>query len=182
MKGSGDSLVVRPLWRRHCVQFPNTAHFQMFGNINVEIIWSKLPKQNDIQLETTQVTLADIVQLPFYSEYQWLLDFAVYAIFVYIITEVYISFFPTKSAQELNLSMVWCALAVGFAYKILTSLTSLYFKSEEAGERSLVISMGFVYLLFSMLSMFYRQQNCLCVLYECKSLHTNSNTQFMEFS
>ena len=115
-----------------------------------------VPKQNDIQLETTQVTLADIVQLPFYSEYQWLLDFAVYAIFVYIITEVYISFFPTKSAQELNLSMVWCALAVGFAYKILTSLTSLYFKSEEAGERSLVISMGFVYLLFSMLSMFYR--------------------------
>jgi len=111
----------------------------------------QVPKQNDIDLETTQVTLADVVQLPFYSEYQWLLDFAFYAIFVYFITEVYISFFPTKSAQEVNLSMVWCALAVGFAYKILTSLTSLYFKSEEAGERSLVMSMGVVYLLLAML-------------------------------
>ena len=33
--------------------------------------------------------------------------------------------------------MVWCALAVGFAYKILISLNSLYFGGEETGERSL---------------------------------------------
>ena len=94
-----------------------------------------VPKQNDLQLETTQVTLSDVVQLRFYSEYQWLLDFALYALIVYFTTEVYISSFPTKAAQEVNLSMVWCTLAVGFAYKILMSLTSLYFEGEEAGER-----------------------------------------------
>ena len=47
--------------------------------------------------------------------------------------------------------MIWCILAVGFAYKILMSLTSLYFEGEEAGERSLVICMGFGYLLLAML-------------------------------
>merc|ERR1719361_2029068 len=66
-----------------------------------------VPKQNDLQLETTQVTLSDVVQLRFYSEYQWLLDFALYALLVYFTTEVYISSFPTKSAHEVNLSMVW---------------------------------------------------------------------------
>ena len=50
-----------------------------------------VPKQNDLQLETTQVTLSDVVQLRFYSEYQWLLDFALYALFVYFITEVRLS-------------------------------------------------------------------------------------------
>ena len=47
-----------------------------------------IPKQNDLQLETTKVTLSDIVQLRFFSEYQWLLDFSLYALFVYFITEV----------------------------------------------------------------------------------------------
>ena len=77
------------------------------------------------------------MQLRFFTEYQWLLDFSLYAVFVYFITEVYILFFPTRSAQEVDLSMVWCALAVGFAYKILISLNSLYFGGEETGERSL---------------------------------------------
>lgn len=66
-------------------------------------------------------------------------------------SQIYISYFPTKAAQEVNLSMVWCALAVGFSYKILMSLTGLYFEGEEAGERSLVICMGFAYLFLAML-------------------------------
>ena len=48
--------------------------------------------------------------------------------------------------------MVWCILVVGFAYKLLISLTSLYFDGEEAqGERSLVIVMAAAYLFFAML-------------------------------
>lgn len=45
-------------------------------------------KQNDLQLETTKVTLADVVQLRYFTEYQWLLDFTFYAIIVYALTEV----------------------------------------------------------------------------------------------
>ena len=57
-----------------------------------------------------------------------------------------------KATQEVNLSMVWCILVVGFAYKLLMSLTGLYFEGEEAqGERSLVIVMAAAYLFLSMM-------------------------------
>ena len=66
--------------------------------------------------------------------------------------QIYINVFPSKAATEVNLSMLWCLLAVGFAYKILVSLTGLYFAGEESeGERSLVIVMGFAYLLLAMM-------------------------------
>ena len=66
--------------------------------------------------------------------------------------QIYLFCCPTKAAEEVNLSMVWCILVVGFAYKLLMSLTSLYFEGEEAqGERSLVIVMGAAYLFFAMM-------------------------------
>ena len=45
--------------------------------------------------------------------------------------QAYIFVFPSKAEVEVNLSMVWCLLAVGFAYKILSSLTGLYFEGDD---------------------------------------------------
>ena len=45
--------------------------------------------------------------------------------------QTYIYVFPSKADGEVNLSMVWCLLAIGFAYKILTSLTGLYFEGDD---------------------------------------------------
>ena len=42
--------------------------------------------------------------------------------------------FPKKADSEVNLSMVWCLLAIGFAYKILASLTGLYFEGDDGTE------------------------------------------------
>ena len=47
-----------------------------------------VPRNIDIQLETAKVSKADICQLRFYAEYQWLVDFALYALLVYTLTEV----------------------------------------------------------------------------------------------
>ena len=57
----------------------------------------------------------------YYEEYQWLVDFSVYALLVYGCTEAYIYFFPSRAAQELNLSMVSCLLVAGSAYKVMTN-------------------------------------------------------------
>ena len=54
-----------------------------------------VPKQNNIQLETTKITLTDVVQLRFYAEFQWILDFAFFALIVYFSTEV--KFIPISS-------------------------------------------------------------------------------------
>lgn len=43
------------------------------------------------------MTALDVVHLKFYSEYQWLLDFAVYSSLVYILTEVSINCFLNGS-------------------------------------------------------------------------------------
>lgn len=42
----------------------------------------------DLTLETTKVGPLDVVHLRYYTEYQWLLDFALYSATVYILTEV----------------------------------------------------------------------------------------------
>ena len=47
-----------------------------------------VPRSLDVQLETAQVEVSDLIQLRFYAEYQWLLDFAIYAVLVYSLTEV----------------------------------------------------------------------------------------------
>lgn len=109
-----------------------------------------IPRSLDIELETAKVTALDVVHLKFYSEYQWLLDFAVYSSVVYILTEVYHAFIPPK--DEVNLSMLWCFLVVGFSTKLLLSLTYQYFQSQESvGERSTVIVTAFAYLLIAMM-------------------------------
>jgi len=105
----------------------------------------------DIQLDKVPVSVGDLVQLRYYSEYQWLLDFAAYSLVTYILSEIYIFMLPAKASQEVNLSLVWLILVLGFAFKLLLSLTGQYFEGEEGGERSLVLVMGCAYLLIAML-------------------------------
>lgn len=125
--------------------------FLMAANQTDQLETFNVPRNLDIQLDVAPVLAVDVVQLRFYAEYQWLVDFAAHALGVYVLTEVYLYCFPARAMQEVNLSMVWCFLVAGFAYKILISLNRLYFQMEEGGERSLVIVMGFIYLLFAMM-------------------------------
>lgn len=47
-----------------------------------------IPRNLDIQLETTPISPYDVVHLRFYTEYQWLVDFSLYAAIVYSTSEV----------------------------------------------------------------------------------------------
>ncbi|KAH8380563.1 hypothetical protein KR009_011463, partial [Drosophila setifemur] len=108
-----------------------------------------IPRSIEVELETSPVLERDVVHLRYFTEYQWLLDFSVYAGIVYVISELFHYYYPLR--QEINLSMVWCLLVVFFALKLLSSLTVLYFQSDESiGERSMVIVACLVYLLVAM--------------------------------
>ncbi|XP_011497801.1 PREDICTED: transmembrane protein 161B [Ceratosolen solmsi marchali] len=110
----------------------------------------QIPRNLDITLETAPVTSLDVIHLKFYADFQWLFDFSIYGAIVYIMTEVYNNWYPIK--DEINLSMLWCCLIIGFAFKILIALWVQYFKSEESiGERSTCIVTGFSYLLIAMM-------------------------------
>nr|CAG4650891.1 EOG090X04CK [Simocephalus serrulatus]SVE94172.1 EOG090X04CK [Simocephalus serrulatus] len=101
-----------------------------------------VPRNLDIQLESAKIFPRDVLQLKFFTEFVWLIDYCVFVLIVYIITEVYYGLMP-KANQEVNLSMIWCLLLIGFALKSLCSVTGLYFRSTEAAaERSMVLVGG----------------------------------------
>uniref|UniRef100_A0A8D8PRA7 Transmembrane protein 161B n=1 Tax=Cacopsylla melanoneura TaxID=428564 RepID=A0A8D8PRA7_9HEMI len=109
-----------------------------------------VPKNINLELQSAKITSLDVVHLRYYPEYQWLLDYALYSLVVYILTEVYSSFIPLD--HEINLSMLWCLVVQCFTLKILFTLTLEYFKGEESvGERSTVIVTGFAYLVIAMM-------------------------------
>ncbi|XP_058791652.1 transmembrane protein 161B [Phymastichus coffea] len=110
----------------------------------------QIPRNLDITLESAPVTALDVIHLKYYSDFQWLLDFSIYGAIVYASTEVYNNWYPIK--DEINLSMLWCCLVIGFAFKVLIILWIQYFKGEEStGERSTCIVTGFVFLLTAMI-------------------------------
>lgn len=72
-----------------------------------------VPRSLDVQLDQINITHYDVLHLRYFTEYQWLIDFSLYAAIVYLISEVYHFFVPIK--DEVNLSMLWCCLVVFFA-------------------------------------------------------------------
>lgn len=72
-----------------------------------------VPRNLDIQLEVAKVTPYDVANLRYYTEYQWLVDFSLYATIIYVISEIYHFYIPLK--EEVNLSMMWCLLVIFFA-------------------------------------------------------------------
>lgn len=72
----------------------------------------KIPKKLDFPLYAEQIKSNQLFNLPFYAEYQWLFDFAIFTLFVYVLSEFYF-YFHSKS-DEINLSIVWCCLTLTF--------------------------------------------------------------------
>ena len=107
-----------------------------------------VPKNIDIQLESSQIQPLEVIQLHYYAEFQWLVDFAVCSIIIYSLTELYYALILPQ--QEFNLSMLWCLLVAGFAVKIMYSLTAMYFRLEEGGERILCIVFCIFFLFMAM--------------------------------
>lgn len=108
-----------------------------------------ISKSADIQLELVPVRPTDLLPLQFYTEYQWLMDFAVCGILIYSATEAYYAFARPPSS-ELNLSMFWCILIMAFSVKTLISVTAIYFRTDDAGERILCIVFGLFFLVVAM--------------------------------
>lgn len=114
-----------------------------------------VPKDIDLHLEKAPVGVIDALVLRFFLEYQWLVDFAVYASGVFLFTECYYS--VVDASKEVNIGVIWCVLTVLFGLKTLHTLMSHYFRSEEGGERSVCLAFGFLSLLVAMLVLVVRE-------------------------
>jgi len=65
------------------------------------------------QLECQPIQEQEIYQLRYFMEYQWLVNFSLYAALVYLSTEIY-SYYSSIE-NEINLSMLWCSIVIVFA-------------------------------------------------------------------
>ncbi|CAH1111102.1 unnamed protein product [Psylliodes chrysocephalus] len=138
-----------------------------------------IPRSLDIKLDCIKITNMDVIHLRYYTEYQWLVDFSVYASIIYWVTEIYQVWFPLKN--EINLSMIWCMLVILFAVKLLFTLTVQYFKGEESiGERSTCIVMGFIYLLVSMMILIVDENTLEVGLEDAYDSFNKSASSFLE--
>jgi len=107
-----------------------------------------IPKNTPIELEAAPVRKVEILPLHYYTEFQWLIDFAAASMFVFFLTETY--YLLVDAPAEFNLSNVWCLLVIGFALKIMYSLTAMYFRTDDGGERIMVVIFGFFFLVIAM--------------------------------
>lgn len=138
-----------------------------------------IPRNLDVTLQTVKVSPLDVRHLRYFNEYQWLVDFSLYTLMVYVLTEVYQIWFTLK--DEMNLSMLWCSLVILFTFKCLLSLTVQYFKGEESvGERSTCIVMGFAYLLISMVILIIDENTLELGLENAYNVFNKSSSAFLE--
>lgn len=67
--------------------------------------------------------------LRFFLEYQWLVDFAVYATGVFLFTECYYS--VVDASKEVNIGAIWCVLTVLFGLYPSTAQHSHFLVRER---------------------------------------------------
>lgn len=107
-----------------------------------------VPRNLPIQLDTAKVDALDLVPLQYYTEYQWLMDFSLSTVIVYVLTEAY--YIISQHHIEFNASVLWCLLSVAFCFRVLLSQTTIYLRTEEGGEKVLLFTFGFFYLVLGM--------------------------------
>ncbi|KAJ8277322.1 hypothetical protein GJAV_G00073950 [Gymnothorax javanicus] len=114
-----------------------------------------VPRDIDLHLEAAPVNVVDALVLRFFVEYQWLIDFSLYAFGVYLFTEGY--YCLVDASKEVNIGAIWCVLTILFCLRTLHMLMSHYFRSDEGGERSVCLAFGFLSLLVAMLVLVIRE-------------------------
>ncbi|NXD14266.1 T161A protein, partial [Nothocercus nigrocapillus] len=114
-----------------------------------------VPRDIDLRLDTCPITAVDALVLRYFLEYQWFVDFALYATLVYGFTEGY--YCLAEPQKETNIGVLWCLLTVVFSVKIFFTVMRHYFRSEEGGERSVCLTFAFFFLLLAMVVLVVRE-------------------------
>uniref|UniRef100_A0A0K0E2J6 Protein TSSC1 n=1 Tax=Strongyloides stercoralis TaxID=6248 RepID=A0A0K0E2J6_STRER len=106
----------------------------------------KVPRNIEYSLHAFPVIDKHICQLNYYPTLYWLIDFSIFAIIVFTISEIFLFFFPTN--QDVNISMLWLILAFVFALQSLLTLTySFFFDETFTSERNLILSSLAIYFV-----------------------------------
>ncbi|XP_035268384.1 transmembrane protein 161A [Anguilla anguilla] len=136
-------------------QIPKTSRRDRRQNGSGDSKPLTVPRDINLHLEAAPVNVMDALVLRFFLEYQWLIDFALYAFGIYLFTEGY--YWVVDASKEVNIGAIWCVLTILFCLRTLHMLMSHYFRSDEGGERAVCLAFGFLSLLVAMLVLVVRE-------------------------
>ena len=88
-----------------------------------------IPEGAEIELAMSPVQPYDLYYIKYADDFQSFVDISCIALFIYATTEVYIAF--VKPVDEVNLSVVWCGMALAYGVLTLCSIALNYIRTEE---------------------------------------------------
>ena len=94
-----------------------------------------IPEGCTVELSMSPVVPYDLNFIKYTDDFQTFVDLAVAAIGIYASTELYLSV-TGRASDEINLSLVWCLMALAYGLATLSSITVNYLRS--ASEASLL--------------------------------------------
>ncbi|KAI1697539.1 putative transmembrane protein domain-containing protein [Ditylenchus destructor] len=117
-------------------------------------------KRNDLTNETNSerrllkipLTAAALEGVPFFSSLTWTLNYFIFALLVYFISDAFTLFFP--SDQDHNISLIWLLCSLAFLINVLVKLTAVKMSAEELhAERNLLLCFGALFFLVFLIAM-----------------------------
>lgn len=109
-----------------------------------------VPKSASFKLEAIPVKPADLTLVHYTSEFQWMVDFTLGALMVFLTTSVYYYIKPSAATFEYNLSTIWMLAVFGYVLVSLGSLTLVYLSDELERERSICTVFTMLFFVFAL--------------------------------
>ena len=109
-----------------------------------------IPSSFNLSLKSSQLCLAELLTVRYFSDFRWLVDFAASSMLVYTCTRVYFYFNPMAMWIEYDLSIIWILLVMIYTVSVLVAITTVYFSNELSTERSLCLVFTAFFLVCAM--------------------------------
>lgn len=109
-----------------------------------------IPEGATIELSCSKVSPHDLYYIKYTDEFQSFVDISLIALIIYITTEIYYSLF--QPGDEVNLSVVWCTMALIYGMSCLGSIAVNYLRTEEASLLYVFTCLSFVLSLIVQLA------------------------------
>ncbi|KRX87936.1 Transmembrane protein [Trichinella pseudospiralis] len=124
----------------------------------------------DLQLRFSRIQHLDLLNLPFYSEFDWLLNVTFVTVSVFCISSLYELLFPVKAASDCKISIIWYFILASLCLSNMTRITAVYFKqNNSSGERSVCICIGALSFLVTMILLVFNPILLDVGIDECKT-------------
>lgn len=101
-----------------------------------------IPEGAEVDVACSPVSHADLYYIKYSDDLQSFIDISFIALFIYVTTEIYIAF--VKPTDEINLSVVWCGMALLYGFLTLSSIAYNYIRTDEGALLYIFAALSFV--------------------------------------